>query len=264
MKPLTLVAIFLFLLAWSAEGQKNAHVIFKGTLIDSVQGIPVTNLPLDVIINSKNKTKISSDSIGNYQLEADLPRGNNIIYFNSASRNYNVDCAIEFVVQNDTIVETILPIKPSRLCWDSFLNDPLYFSKNQIELPMDSLQEMIKILKGNSTEYQDLFENRLINISVYCSYDEKRSIAKKRAKWIESVIINSGLNQNNYKIVVEAKEPLFICDYCDGCHYFYLKGKGHYLSEEQYNSLIDDKSKAYYLAQRRVITFKWEEKNLKN
>lgn len=261
MKQLILFVIFLF--AFNCEGQEESHVVLKGSLFDTLQGIPVSNLPLEVIINSKNKTKISSDSIGNYQLEADLPRGNNIIYFNSASRNYNVGYSIEFVVQNDTIVETILPLQPSRLCWDSFLNDPLYFSKNQFDLPKDSLQEMIKIIKGVSSEYQELFENRLIKISVYCSYDERRTIAKKRAKWIEGVILNSGLNKHDFKIAIEAKRPLFICDYCDGCHYFYLKGKGHTLTEQQYNTLIDDKSKSIHLAQRRVITFKWEEKHFK-
>src|SRR5690606_11991411 len=119
----------------------------------------------------------------------------------------------------------------------------LLYKRNQTEPLKDSLRDTKDLLQQAASQFKYMFETRVIEISAYCSYEEKESIAKQRAEEIKKIALEAGLNKEDIRINIIGKEEMFICQYCDGCHYVFLHGQGYTLSINQFDEITNTDEK---------------------
>ncbi len=241
--------------------QDSVTVVVKGKVMDTVQNIPVAEVGIISMANLEKTYQSISDSLGRYSILYRLPIGENFITIQPLNdRRGSFGNYFEFQVSSDSIIQKDIQLTPVRMCYDSFLPSTLLFEKNQTKPSQDSLRDTQTLLQYAASLSQYIFEKRVIEISVYCSYGEKRSIAKQRAEEMKRMAIEAGITIENLRMNIFGKEEMFICQYCDGCHYEFLHGQGYTLSKDQFDEITDPNKKEEHLAQRRAVMFKWAER----
>lgn len=144
-----------------------------------------------------------------------------------------------------------------KICWDSFLPSPVYFEEGSAKLS-DSIERQITLFL-RSLKAENAFTDTLkIELKGAVAYDERNRLARERLTYIYQLLIEAGFKPEHLDLNCIGKRPLFICRYCDGCHYSFLKGKGDWLSRKTFRKLQTDLERKQHLAERRVVMLAWK------
>ncbi len=177
---------------------------------------------------------VETDSNGYVTVDFQLEKGKGgfqIVVLRAKGYHAGVEAEVVYI-SSDTVLNICIDLIPTRMCWDSFLVPYIYFEPNStnftdtLDFPRWVSSEIVK-------DFQYLFEQDYkIKISSYCGYKESKSLAKKRLDLIANEMLANGWLLENLIFEVKGKDDLFICEYCDGCHFAYLKGKGFTISRK--------------------------------
>lgn len=241
--------------------QTSIEVTLKGKVSDSIRTIPLPHTLISVYNEKELIQTVSTDLEGNYLLNLNVISGKNKLSIEIKSEfysTYNQFLDSNLLTKGQFNYEIkLLPIK---ICNDSFLPTPIYFDENAIVLDKKDEMRLLTEFFHMNEQLQFMFAKKSLELVAYCDYNEKPQIAEKRMLYIYNMALEAGFKQEDLRMKVYAKRELFVCDYCDGCHYFFLKGQGTTLSKSVYSELATPEEQDAHLAKRRTVLFNWEDK----
>lgn len=256
------LSVFLFAaLASSAYPQDSVEVHLTGQVLDTVQNLPQSNIGITIQDHVGHIYKTHSDSLGNYTIVIIQPKGKLALNLYPSTRNSGY-----FQENIDTTANTNLTIQqdvrllPQKICWDSFLPSPITFDRNKATLPDDTLSRLVTELRYVETNLTAVFETNKLKISAFRSYDENKKASSKRLQFIYALALENGIKKENIILEDAGKNDLFLCHYCDGCHYSFLKGNGKMLSKREFQEINDLQEKQEYNELRRTVLLEWVRK----
>jgi hypothetical protein len=126
---------------------------------------------------------------------------------------------------SDSLDQKYIDTIPQKICWDSFLVPYIYFVPNTNRIA-DSSAFPAWVLASNEISGYGIDLGYKLKIKSYCGYKESKRLAKKRLDLIFIDLVANDWLIDNLTYEICGKKELFICQYCDGCHYRDLKGKG--------------------------------------
>lgn len=252
--------LFLLFHPFSSFAQDSISVEFKITVIDKLQEIPISNQAFTLKSNCFHPFVLNSDSLGKITFTKNLKLGLSSFSIVLTTSNY-----FEDFISIDTISSTTnkLDFKKEfiamKMCWDSFLPSTLFFNKNELTTIDSSFSTnyLLTYFKRLKEEYPQLIEKRKLKITASCSYDERFRVSKKRLKKVAEIALEAGFNKEDLILINKRKKNLFHCDYCDGCHYFFLKGKGTTISHKAFRRLTESTEIKRQTKLRRSVHLEW-------
>lgn len=171
-------------------------------------------------------TQLRSDENGQMQCSFSLPTDSAWFYLvpGNSLRVWDENLIFEGIT-SDTIFNLCFDLYPRKMCWDSFLVPYIYFVPNSTVIT--DTTDFPQWVKGSEEvhSYGTIYKNKIKVIS-YCGYRESERLAKKRLEIVVTELVANGWPKEDILEEITGKSDLFICEYCDGCHYHYLKGKG--------------------------------------
>jgi hypothetical protein len=246
---------FFFLSGFS---QDSISIRIHGTVRDSTRSLALPNSGLRVYNDNQMLHKLSTNNSGAFDIQIRIPKGRNHVTLLALTTNYlETQIDLDSNLQSSIDIKADLILTPQRVCWDSFLPEAVYFEENAIELSKDQELLLLKEFFRMNEQMQSVFYIKRLEIMAYCDYTEKYNIAEKRMLYIYNLAVEAGLNKNYLRVKIYGKKDLFICDYCDGCHFFYLKGQGTSFTKKLYSALETEEEQEAHRAKRRTVQFNW-------
>jgi hypothetical protein len=257
MRASLLALLFTFVIS-SGFSQDSINVLIHGTVSDSTRSMALPNSILKLYNQEQLYKTILTNNAGAFDITFRVPAGKNKLKLTVTTTNYQ---ETTFELDSNEHHSFVLPVKlfltPQRICWDSFLPEAVYFEENATELSKDQELLLLKEFFRMNEQMQSIFRTKRLEVMAYCDYTEKYSIAEKRMLYIYNLAVEAGLNKNFLRVKIYGKKDLFICDYCDGCHYFYLKGQGSSYTKKAFSELEMEEEQPAHLAKRRTVQFNW-------
>jgi hypothetical protein len=203
---------------------------------------------------------LKSDSLGKITFTKNFKLGLSSFSIVLSTSNY-----VEDFISIDTISSTTnkLDFKKEfiamKMCWDSFLPSTMYFNKNELTTidSSFSVDYLLTYFKRLIEEYPEPIAVRKLKITASCSYDERFRVSKKRLKKVAEIALEAGFKKEDLILINKRKKSLFHCDYCDGCHYFFLKGTGTTISLKNFKNLTETTEIDRQTTLRRSVHLKW-------
>lgn len=256
-----LLTLFSLSFSFTTFSQSSIEVSLKGNVSDSIRSIPLPYTPVS-IYNGNTLIHVSeTDTEGSFNIQLKVPSGKNKLSIVIQPKYYSsYTVALDSNLQNTVNWEKTIRLEPQKICSDSFLPTPIYFAENTTVLDKKDEMRLLTELFHINEQLQFMFAKKSLELVAYCDYNEKPKIAEKRMLYIYNMALEAGFKQVDLRMKVLAKRELYVCDYCDGCHYFYLKGQGISLSQNQYQKLETPEEQEIHLAKRRTVQFNWVDK----
>ncbi|MCC6702458.1 MAG: hypothetical protein IT221_13095 [Fluviicola sp.] len=241
--------------------QASIEVTLKGKVSDSIRTIPLPHTLISVYNENKLVQTVTTDLEGNYLLNLNVLSGKNKLSIEIKSEFYSTyNQVLDSNLFTNGQFNYEIKLVPIKICNDSFLPTSIYFDENAIVLDKKDEMRLLTELFHMNEQLQFMFAKKSLELVAYCDYNEKPQIAEKRMLYIYNMALEAGFKQEDLRMKVYAKRELFVCDYCDGCHYFFLKGQGTTLSKSVYTELATPEEQDAHLAKRRTVLFNWEDK----
>lgn len=203
-------------------------------LSNTVTGNAIAGQQLNVVnlLQEKVVQQLVSDSSGNASTTFQIEEGGSF-FVRPVKGKYTCEKTVAcYVLNADTSITASIELLPQKICWDSFLESYIYFERNTTKV-VDS-SGYYTWLSGSSMLLQET--DKTLQITGYCRYDESKRMAKRRAEQVKTELIVNGWSEDRITVVVAGKSDLFICQYCDGCHYEHLKGTGITIDRKMLNN----------------------------
>jgi len=258
-----LLYLFLFFQSFSIFGQDSVSVEINILVIDKLQGIPIVNETIkieSVNFNYFQDFTLKSDSLGQIHFKKNFKSQLSSFPILLSGTNYYAD-----FITIDSIGNTSLKLDfkkefiAMKMCWDSFLPSTMYFNKNELTTidSSFSVDYLLTSFKRLIEEYPEPIAVRKLKITASCSYDERFRVSKKRLKKVAEIALEAGFKKEDLILINKRKKSLFHCDYCDGCHYFFLKGTGTTISLKNFKNLTETTEIDRQTTLRRSVHLKW-------
>lgn len=238
--------------------QDSVHVDLNLQLIEKIsldfakdEIIEIRSGKTDMLIQT-----VVSDEEGQIESSFSLPNDSAWFYLvpKSFIRIWDENLTFEGI-KSDTAINLRFELYPGKVCWDSFLVPYIYFVPNTTKLVDTSdFPDWVKASQeisayGTTHAYQ-------LKIKSYCGYNESKRLAKKRLDMISIDLLANGWPIDNLTFEVCSKKELFICQYCDGCHYHYLKGRGTTINRKILRSQTEEE-RLRLENLRSCVTLEW-------
>lgn len=241
--------------------QTSIEVTLKGSVSDSIRTIPLPHTLISVYNENELIQTVTTDLEGKYQLNLNVKSSKNKLSIEIKSEFYSTyNQVLDSNLFTNCQFNNEIKLTPIKICNDSFLPTPIYFEENAIVLDKKDEMKLLTELFHMNEQLQFMFAKKSLELVAYCDYNEKPQIAEKRMLYIYNMALEAGFKQEDLRMKVYAKRELFVCDYCDGCHYFFLKGQGTTLSKSVFSKLATPEEQEAHLAKRRTVLFNWEDK----
>ena len=244
-----------------AHGQETISLEIHGIVIDDSLLIPVAYPEIEIATKTGQTFNVKGDSLGIYELKENVEAGQQKFILTATAENQiTTKLTWDTVITRDANFEQPVRMKPASICWDSFLPTPIIFDKDKSELKKVHLNKLLYWIREAPKSLDDVFEKKSVEIIAYSSFNESEQVAKKRGEYIYNLFLENGLHRDDITLEIKGTESFFYCEYCDGCHYYFLKGKGVELSKELIDKETDNEITEEYQQMRRIVELKWTNK----
>ena len=258
-----LLYLFLFFQSFSSFGQDSISVEINLSVVDKLQGIPIKNQAFTIKSDYFQTFVLESDSLGKIRFTKNFKLGLSSFSIVLTTANYFEDfISIDSISSAKKKLDFKKEFIAMKMCWDSFLPSTMFFNKNELTTidSSFSIDYLLTYFKQLIEEYPDLIAVRKLKITASCSYDERFRISNNRLKKIAEIALEAGFKKEDLILINKRKKNLFHCDYCDGCHYFFLKGKDTTISRKDFRELTDRTEIDRQTTLRRSVHLEWVRK----
>lgn len=252
--------LFLFFQSFLSFGQDSISVEINLSVVDKLQGIPIKNQTFTIKSDYFQSFMLKSDSLGKIRFTKNFKLGLSSFSIVLSTSNYFEDfISIDSISSAKKKLDFKKEFIAMKMCWDSFLPSTIYYNKNELttvdsSFSMDNLLNHFKVLMESYPEQNEI---RKLKITASCSYDERFRVSKKRLKKVAEIALEAGFKKEDLILINKRKMSLFHCDYCDGCHYFFLKGKGTTISRKAFRKLTYRTEIDRQTTLRRSVHLEW-------
>lgn len=258
----SLLLLLFLILNQLVLAQDSITITLKGKSIEFQKQEPIINTRLETSFFFKNnsfKKDIITDEKGEFVFNLRVAKETSSVSleFNAEKSGFSNHFIYTFSCSGrDTTITFSMQLNRERVCKDTWLPSPILFSRANCDSTEDSFNELIAIIEMYKSAPVFLNRAKLV-VTAYNSYIEKSKSAKCRAEKIKSLLLENGLKENQFIIIVGGKKDFTHYYYSNGCH-----------TEKEFEEKIDLSKSAYKKASseqkkemdilRQSVRFEWK------
>lgn len=257
----SVIILFCFFLI-NGNTQDSITVTLQGKSIEFIKQEPIINTRLETsffIKNSSFKKDIITDQKGEFVYKLRIPKETPSVSLdlNAIKSGYSNHFIYTFSCgSSDTTIQLYMQLKREKTCVDSWLPATIYFSKNDCDSTEDSFTDLINFISFYK-ENKSLLKGKKIKVTAYNSFTEKTKVAKCRANYIHSTLLEYGLSESDFIIETAGKNSLTHYYYTNGCHTEKEFEEKIDLSKSSYKKASAEQKKEMEIL-RRSVRFEWK------
>lgn len=249
----------------SAYCNDSIRINIYGKITDKLTHSAIKKAQLRTFVvygNSNISQTFVTDTNGNYNLSFIIPKGNVSLIIEAFAEKYfsNSYYKKDTLMENTTTIECNFSLKESPSCVDTWLPPTIFFTKASCEISDSSKADLVTWLQFFNNNHI-FYENRKLQITAYCSFDENVKIAKGRAESVRQFFIAHGLSDIEVKITIGEKKDLIHFYNVEGCFTKLQRETKLDLSKDFFKKQTDKKIKSDIDNLRRSVRFNWMSKN---
>lgn len=257
-----LLLCLLILVSSYSFGQDSIQITFIGKIIETAPNRPpISNSSIDIELTSsiQKKKTFTTDSLGFYSVAFKIPRFDSHVFVKISAEklDYMSSHLIKYSVKGkDTAFTCFADLSKTRICYDTWLPESINFSSTFSDsaiIPIE-LKSFIIFYKEN----QGFLKNNKLTVTAYCDYNEKEKAAISRADKIKKILLEKGMSENDFVIIIGGKKDFTHYYNRNGCYTKEESEKHLVISKKEYKSTKDESIKREMNYLRRSVYFGWE------